>query len=148
VGFFPDCAFAAIGDPRLLDDGAWLEYAQDHGLPFLRVRRSGLGMIYGRAECDGLPVEMGYRGSDAVGARLEFTDDVAELAATHSGDWHTLGDIRIGSSGAVAVDKRRPADDRREHRLALPAGWYAAQIFEHGRDHLGIRLITLETASP
>jgi len=83
AAFLPDCAFAALGSPRLADDEAWLS----HQLPYLRVRRSGYGMIYGLAECDGLPIEVGSIAGRAVAIRMEFTNDVAELETARDGVW-------------------------------------------------------------
>jgi hypothetical protein len=142
VAQFPDCAFGAIGDPRLLGDVAWLAHAQIRGLPFLKVRRSGLGMLYGRAECDGLPVEVGRVSAAPMVARMEFTNDLAELEADANGRWRTLGELRIGGRGAVAVDKQHERREAWRHRLRLQTGWYRGQVFECGDDHLGVRLTT------
>ncbi len=135
VAFFAECAHAALGDPRLLDDESWL----GHALPYVHVRRSGYGMIYGLAECDGLPLEIGrYRGH-IVAVRMEFTSDVAELEASGEGTWQPLGRLRIGDRGAVAGDHQHL--DGRLHRVPLRPGWYLAEAFEHAFHHLGIRLI-------
>lgn len=134
----PDCAFAALGDPALLADGGWLEHGR---LPHLHVRRSGLGMLYGKAECDDLPVEVGRVGDRVVAARLEFTNDVAQLDAVGEGGWVALGRLRIGSRGAVAVDKKHQHLRAWRHRLPLPAGWYRAEVFAWETDHLAIRLV-------
>jgi hypothetical protein len=138
-GVFPDCAFAALGDPALLADTAWRRFGR---LPYLHVRPSGLGMLYGKAECDGLPVELGAAAGGAiVAARLEFTHDVAEVEAAGEGRWTTLGRLRIGSRGAIVVDKKHQRLPAWRQHLPLPAGWYRAQSFECRDDHLGIRLI-------
>jgi hypothetical protein len=140
-GALPDCAFAALGDPALLADGAWVAQGR---LPFLQVRRSGLGMLYGRAECDGLPVELGRIGGHAAAARLEFTNDVAELDAARGGNWVALGRLRIGNRGAIAVDMKHRHSPAWRHHLPLPPGWYRAEVFEWDGDHLGIRLLAEE----
>lgn len=137
VAIMPDCAFAALGDPRLIGDETWLKF----GLPFLEVRRSGLGMVFGQAECDGLPVEVGRRGDEIVAARLEFTIDVAKEERKGRGHWAVMGRLRIGSRGGVALDAKHPNHERWCHRLPLASGWYRAEVFEHRGDHLGIRLV-------
>ncbi len=143
VALLPDCAFAALGATEVVDDEDWA----GRGLPFLTVRPDGLGMLYGRAECDGLPIEIGLRLGEPVAARMEFTDDVAKLEERHRGRWLTLGELRIGSDGAVAVDKKHQHLDAWRVELPLPAGTYRAQVFESGDDHLGIRLIRASVES-
>lgn len=139
VAFLPDCAFAALEDARLVDDDEW----QSHPLPFLRVRRSGYGMIYGRAECDGLPIEIGRtRVGEVVAAGLEFTNDVAELEASGQGRWTSVGRLRLGGGGAIALDKKQQHLDGWCHRVPLPAGWYVAEAFETEEDHIAVRLRT------
>lgn len=136
VAFLPDCAFAALGHPRLVDDDGW----HSHSLPFLRVRGSGYGMIYGLAECDGLPIEIGRIRGEVVAARLEFTNDVAELETLDQGRWVPLGRVRLGDDGAIALDKKQQHLEGWCHRVPLPAGWYVAEVFETEGDHVAIRL--------
>ena len=138
LGMFSDCAFAGLGDAGLVGDNSWLS---DRGWPRLQVRPSGLGMIYGKAEVDGLPVEIGRVGPGVVAARLEFTHDVAELDAATEGRWEQVGRLRIGRRGAVAVDAKHPHTEGWNHPLPLAAGWYRAEVFRIPDDHLGIRLI-------
>lgn len=136
VALLPDCAFAALGSPRLADDAGWLS----HQLPYLRVRRSGYGMIYGLAECDGLPIEVGSIAGQAVAIRLEFTNDVADLEAAREGAWTPLGRLRLDESGVIALDKKHQHVEGWHHQVPLPAGWYAAEVFATEDDHVGIRL--------
>lgn len=118
IGIFPDCAFAALGDPSLLDDEGWVE----DSLPALRLRESGAGMLYGLGECDGLPVEIARRSGVVVGARLEFTDDVAALEAAGEGRWVAIGTLHIGGEGAVAVDKKHEHVEGYLHHPAASTG--------------------------
>jgi hypothetical protein len=134
---FPDCAVAGLGDPGLVNDHEWLS----HGLPCVIVRRSGLGMLYGKAESDGLPVEIGQLAGVTVAARLEFTSDVRDVEAAGAGQWEDIGRLRVGRRGAIAVDLKVP--HRAQFDLPLPPGWYRAEVFMMvGGDHLGIRLIS------
>ena len=143
VGWFSDCALAAVGDTRLLDDDAWVS----HDEPYLRVRRSGYGMIYAMAQCDGLPVEIGRLGDNVVAARLEFVSGVDRLEASKKGRWKKMGRLRIGKDGALALDQFRGDYKRWCHRVPLAAGWYAAEVFKTKHDHLGIRLRAERQAS-
>jgi hypothetical protein len=102
-------------------------------------------MIYGLAECDGLPIEIGRLGGDVVAARLEFTNDVAELEADHEGRWTPMGRVRLGEDGAIALDKKQQHLEGWCHRVPLPAGWYVAEVFEIQDDHVGIRLRAVTT---
>jgi hypothetical protein len=142
VGLMPDCAFAALGDPSLLGDDAWV----GKGFPSLQRRSSGLGMLYGQAECDGLPVELGRLSAEIVGARLEFTNDVAKLERSGAGHWSSVGRLRIGRRGGVALDAKMPNKAEWCHKLPLPGVWYQAEAFEYRGDHLGIRLIAKRLA--
>jgi hypothetical protein len=114
------------------------------GLPFLKVRRSGYGMIYGKAQCDFPPIELGYLAGVAVALKMEFTDDVGDLEAAADGGWHTLGELRIGGKGAVVLDANK-SDAAWRQDVDLPAGWYLAQTYQWGDDHLGIRLLARDT---
>lgn len=133
--YFPTCATAAIGDPRLMDDEAWRLRAT----PFLRVRRSGYGMLYGLAETDGLPIEVGRRDGVTAVARMESTNDLAELEAAGEGGWVSLGRLRIGDRGAIAACIERA--DVSTVEVPLSAGWYSAETFRTNDDDLGIRLV-------
>lgn len=137
INVFVDCAFAAIGDVRLFDDDTWL----DRGLPCLYRRRSGYGMLYGLAECDGLPIEGCWRADDLIGIRLEFTNDVTELEHSGAGHWAVLGRLRIGTGGAVVCDKKQQHLEEWRMTVPLPGGWYTCEAFETGSDHLGIRVM-------
>lgn len=63
TGMFPDFAFAGLGDANLVGDRGWLKL----GLPCLFVRPRGLGLVYGKCECDGLPFEIGRTRSEIRG---------------------------------------------------------------------------------
>ena len=138
VALFPDCAFAALGDASMVDDQRWLKGFRQHA--FVR-QPHGLGMVYGLAECDDLPVEIGRTGSHVIAARLEFTSDVADVAAGGSGSWKDVGRLRIAEEGAIAVDMKMRHETGWVHRLPLPAGWYTAQVFLMDWRVLGIRLM-------
>lgn len=129
------CAVACIGDPRLLTDDRW----RSQPLPYLRVRRSGYGMLYATAETDGLPVEVGYRSGQIVAVRLEFTDDVADLEAAGEGAWTRFGSVRIGSKGTVASGIE--GVDQWTVEVPLPEGRYVGEVFSTPSDDLGIRLV-------
>ncbi len=137
VGFLPDCGIAALGDVRLLDDGTWAA----RPLPFLRALPSGHGMIYGLAECDGLPVEIGRRENRVVAARLEFTNDLAQIEAQGGGRWTELGRLRVDADATVACDKKQQHLAGWMLPVPIPGGWYVAEAFETDDDHLGVRLI-------
>lgn len=137
VAYLPDCAVAALGDVRLAADDGWLR----HPLPYVHVRRSGYGMLYALAECDGLPVEIGHVSKQIVAVRLEFVHDVVELEAEKQGRWQSLGRIRIGRDGAIAADTRRQLSEAWQYRVDVPPGLYIAQVFKAENDELGIRLM-------
>jgi len=137
VGCFPDCAYAAVGVRRLVDDDTWVS----HRLPFLHVRRSGYEMVYARAECDGLPIEVGRISGEIVAVRLEFTNDVSDLERAGRGNWTALGRLRIGRQGAIATDKKEQEVQGWVHQVALPPGWYTAETFATKDDDLGVRLV-------
>lgn len=133
----PDCAFAALGDPSLVGDETGLR----SNWSGLQVRKGGLGMLHGQAECDGLPVELGRVSGEIVAARLEFTNDVAKVERKGAGRWRAVGRLRIGRNGGVALDRKRPTDAGWFHPLPLPTGWYQAERFETKDDCIGIRLV-------
>jgi len=97
-------------------------------------------MIYGLAECDGLPIEVGSIAGRAVAIRMEFTNDVAELETARDGVWTPVGRLRLGADGVIALDKKHQHVEGWSHEVPLPAGWYAAGVFVTGDDHVGIRL--------
>ena len=71
LGYLPSVGFAGLGDPAAArrpdnrtKERTWIE---------------ANAMVVGIAETDGLPVELGSDGTGAVAARLEFTNDLADL---------------------------------------------------------------------
>ncbi len=136
-GYMLDCAYGALGDARLVDDGQWIE----HRLPTVVTDDEGFGMIYATAECDGLPVEVGRIGGDVVAVRLEFTCDVAEMEAVGEARWETIGRVRIGEQGAVALDKKQQHLDLWKWALDVPADWYDAQACMWDGECTAIRLL-------
>lgn len=94
-------------------------------------------MLHGLAETDGLPVEIGRRGNKVVAARLEFTNDIDDLERNREGRWTELGELRIGSRGAVAATWD---GDLWTVELPMPAGDYRAETFSTADDDIGIRL--------
>lgn len=100
LAIMPDCAFAALGDPSLAGDTT----SSRKGWPGLEVRSGGLGMLYGQAECDELPVELGRVSTEIAAARLEIHERCREARARGRRRWTVLGRLRIGSKGGVALD--------------------------------------------
>jgi len=146
VGIFPDCAFAALGDTRLTDDDTWRRDSAAFPFPGLFTIDGGYGMVYGLSEEDGVPIEIGRIAGEIVGARIEFTNDVSALEARGKGSWQSLGRLRIGPEGAVALDKKQQDVEWEgqhpwRHALPLPTGWYVAETFLYEGDHLGIRIL-------
>lgn len=137
-GFMLDCAYGALGDTRLLDDDRWIECR----LPNVMTDDDGFGMIYATAECDGLPVEVGRIDGAVVAVRLEFTDDVAEMVAASEAKWETIGRVRIGEQGALALDKKQQHLDPWKVAFEVPAGRYDAQACMWDGECLGIRLLS------
>ena len=143
-GYMLDCAYGALGDTHLLDDDRWMEYEW----PTVVTDDDGFGMIYATAECDGLPVEVGRIDGAVVAVRLEFTDDVAEMVAATEAQWETIGRVRIGAQGALALDKKQQHLDPWNFQLEVPAGWYDAQACMWDGDCLGIRLLRTPDTDP
>lgn len=138
--YFPDCAFAGIGDPAMIGDERWLS----GGLPCLVRQRNGSGMVYGQAECDGPPIEFGRLDDRIAGVRLEFTTDVADVEGASEGAWTDMGRIRIGGDGAIVIDAKRPNNPDWECRVPLTPGWYRGEAFALiDGDHLGIRIMEI-----
>ena len=77
-------------------------------------------------------------------SEIEFTNDVAEVEAAGEGRWRTLGRLRVGNDGVIAVDTKHRNMDEWIHHVDLPAAWYAAQAFDYEDDALGIRLMLEE----
>lgn len=134
--YFYTISWAALGDRDLVDDQTcnWNEYPDT---PSVIVDQSGVGMLFGRIENDGVPIEVGYRGKQVVRARLEAVSDVEELETAGDSRWVEVGQVLIGPSGAVVWT------DILEHEIPLPQGIYRAESFPTSDDDLGIRLILM-----
>lgn len=143
---FPECVVAGLGDESLEYEERWSE-GTEFPFPQLFNSGSGFGMLYGLAEADGIYTETGSLDGVLVGARIEFVNDIARLLEAGEGEWRRLGFMRVGSRGAIAIDKRQqqtPDYHSSRHEIPLPEGWYEAETFISDRDHLGLRLISVE----
>jgi hypothetical protein len=137
IGRMPDCAIAAVGDHRLFGDGG----CSGGRLPGVVKRAGGYGLVYARAECDGLPVEVATSGGATIAARLQFTSDVAALQACGVGRWLPSGSVRMGSGAAAAFDTRHHGPPSAWfYPLRLAGGSYLVEAFCHEGDCLGVRL--------
>ena len=137
VAVMADCAVAAIGDPEAVDAPA--DRDRDRRGWIQLMAESGLGMVCGFAETDGLPVEIGIAGSSVIAARLEFVDDVADLEAAGEGAWEDLRLIRCDR--VVATDLKSPNRPACRVELPLAAGVYRAVVFRTSTgDAVGIML--------
>jgi hypothetical protein len=137
IGMMPDCAFAGLGDPAAINAAPSAEPSRSGWIQ--RSDPDGLGMAFGFAEVDGLPIEIGLAGSVMVAARLEFVDDVDELADRGEGSWVPLGRFRCNR--VHAIDLKHPDQQGYRFDLSLPPAIYTAEAFRSGSDAVGLRLV-------
>jgi len=98
------------------------------------------------AQCDGLPVDLALRDSEGVGIRLEFVPDLAELEAGGLGQWSSITEMVVGTTGAFAGSVK---GQHLAYRCdcALSPGSYVAQAFRTAHDVLGLRIMLQQEAS-
>lgn len=140
--YYPTITWAAIGDPDLVHELPGYDLPE---WPSVTVGESGAGMLFAKIASDYVPLEIGYRGKQVVGVRLEGTSDVRDVEAAGDGRWEEIGQVHIGASGALV----RSIDDgtRDEDEIPLPQGVYRAEIIAYDGDLIGHRLILMEPTS-
>lgn len=88
-----------------------------------------------------LPVEISVGGDGrAVAARLTFTTDVDELEASCVGRWLPAGELRLSSGRGMAADPFCAPVAAYRVPFDTTPGLYSAEVFDTGRDCLGLRI--------